>query len=203
MLSTVDATLPACTRASAWAMAWGFRSLTPTLPAAPATALCSELGRNPAAARPPVAAVAATTPMMAILAVIDPPKMLPNTSRFLHRGLRPRSSLWTPVRTPVGMLLGASDLPLAWAGLPAAAASISVGMRRLAVGLTFSDGCVRLALSWAAATICERWACRVAACGSVTYLDFTSWKNVTRPSASRASPGALPARSRSRSASLR
>ena len=92
MLSTVEATLPACTWASAWAVAWGSGSLTPTLPAAPATALCSELGRNPAAARPPVAAVAATTPMMAILAVIDPPKMLPNTSRFFHRGLRPRSS---------------------------------------------------------------------------------------------------------------
>src|SRR2546430_17600625 len=100
MLSTAEATLPACAWASASAVASGLGSLTPTLPAAPATALCSELGRNPAAARPPVAAVAATTPKMAILAVIDPPEMLPNTSRFLHPGLRARAPFWTPAGGP-------------------------------------------------------------------------------------------------------
>src|SRR5437879_1381898 len=165
-LSTVEATLPACTWASAWiwAVAWGFGSLTPTLPAAPATALCSDLGRDPAAARPPVAAVAATTPMMATLAVMDPPKMLPNTSRFLHRGLRPRS----PPGSPVGAEVGAPGLPLASAGLPVGLASMPVGTSGLAVVPACGDGCVRLALSWADATICERWSCRVAGDGWVT-----------------------------------
>jgi len=72
--------------------------------------------------------------MRAILAVMDPPKMLPSTSRFLHRGRRPGSS----------------------------------------VGPGAAEGCPGSALSWAAARIFERWSCRVAEDGWVTYRDLTS-----------------------------